>query len=339
MISKVCVIIAAYNASETVGGIVAGALKHVSRVIVADDGSTDTTESVVAEAGAEVIAADRNTGKGNALRTLFQRAMEEGYEAVISIDADGQHDPEEIPQFIAMHTRYPEDIISGSRMHEKEKIPRARYNSMLIARFYISLAANQFLDDTQCGFRLYPLSFIKKMRLMTEKFVTETEVLMKAGDSGLNVRFVNIKTIYGGGSHFKPITDLFAITAYVISYLYVKWIIEGVTSDNPNTYAIKNDVRDTLAKNKTIDRLFQGLTLLTTLPVTVFFLFEYVFLEPFIPNNFASLRKRNFKFARITRATLMLPVLIGIVVTEKIAKTVGFTINVVDSFIERYFSY
>ena len=88
--------------------------------------------------------------------------MEEGYEAVISIDADGQHDPEEIPQFVAMHTRYPEAIISGSRMHEKEKIPRARYNSMLIARFYISLAANQFLDDTQCGFRLYPLSFIKR---------------------------------------------------------------------------------------------------------------------------------------------------------------------------------
>ncbi|OOP57148.1 MAG: hypothetical protein AYP45_05020 [Candidatus Brocadia carolinensis] len=162
MASNVCVVIPAYNASRTIGNIVTGALKYVSKIIVADDGSTDNTAVVASGAGAEIVIIDKNRGKGNALRVLFQKTIDEGYDAVISMDADEQHDPEEISKFLAAHITHPDEIISGSRMKEKEKIPRARYNSMCIARYYISLASNQFLEDTQCGFRLYPLSIIKK---------------------------------------------------------------------------------------------------------------------------------------------------------------------------------
>lgn len=339
LVSNVCVVIPAYNASKTVGNTVVGALQYVSKVIVADDGSTDNTAVAASMAGAEVIIIDRNRGKGNAMRVLFQKTIDEGYDAVISMDADEQHDPEEIPKFLAAHIMHPDEIISGSRMGEKEKIPRARYNSMCIARYYISLAANQFLEDTQCGFRLYPLSTIKKIQMKTERFVTETELLMKAGDMGIQIRFVRIKTIYNeNGTHFKPVKDIVAITAYVISYIYIKWFIEGITSNNSNTYLAKNHVRDLIGKNKIMDILFQIFTVFTALPATVFFLTEYLFLGLFIPNNFASVRKRGCGFSKITLSTQTLPVLFIVAGIEKIMKGAGFNVNILDSFIKRFFS-
>ncbi|MCE7910239.1 MAG: hypothetical protein DCC43_00790 [Candidatus Brocadia sp.] len=337
--SDVCVVIPAYNASSTIGNIVIGALKHVSKVIVADDGSTDNTAVAASGAGAEIVIIDRNRGKGNALTVLFQKTVDEGYDAVISMDADEQHDPEEIPKFLAAHIMHPDDIISGSRMGEKEKIPRARYNSMCIARYYISLAANQFIEDTQCGFRLYPLSIIKKIRLKTERFVTETELLMKAGDMGADIRFVSIKTIYNeNGTHFKPVKDIVAITAYVISYIYVKWLIEGITSNNSNTYLTQNHLRDLIGKNKTVDIFFQIFTVFTALPATVFFLLEYQFLGLFIPNNFASIRERGCGFSKITLSTQTLPVLFIVAGIEKIMNVTGSKVNILDGFIKRFFS-
>lgn len=338
MTSDICVAIPAYNASGTIREVIRGALKYVSRVTVADDGSTDDTATVASQAGAEIVVIEKNKGKGNALKLLFQKAIEEGYRAVISMDADGQHDPEDIPQFIATYARYPDEIIVGSRMYEKEKIPRARYNSMCIARFYVSLVANQFLEDTQCGFRLYPLSLIKKLHLMTERYVTETELLMKAGDMGINIRFVKVKTIYSeNGSHFKPITDITSITAYIISYAHIKWLIEGVTSNNQNTYSAKNYLRDMIGKNRKIDVLFQILTAFTALPATIFYLVEYFILPPFIPHNFASIRKLGCGFSKITIATQMLPFVLIFAIIEKAIRAAGFQINLVDKFIERFF--
>ena len=178
--SDICVIIPAYNAANTIGVVVRGALKHVPLVIVADDGSTDDTAGCAAEAGAEVIRFEKNRGKGHALKILFQTAIKRGLGVAISIDADCQHDTEDIPLFISMHQKHPNDLITGSRTLTAANMPRARYNAMQVARFYICLAANQFIDDTQCGFRLYPLGLIKKLKLVTEGYVTEAEILIKA---------------------------------------------------------------------------------------------------------------------------------------------------------------
>jgi glycosyltransferase involved in cell wall biosynthesis len=336
--SDICVIIPAYNASKTIGAVVTAALRHISKIIVADDGSSDTTGEAAAAAGAEVIVIEKNSGKGHALKLLFQRALEEGYSAVISMDADGQHDPEEIPKFMAAHNAFRDSIIVGTRMHEKEKIPRGRYNSMRIARFYVSLVANQFVEDTQCGFRLYPLSVIGKMRLLTERYVLETELLMKAGDMGVNIRFVNIKTIYGeNGSHFRPIADIVNITAYVISYVHVKWLIEGVTSNNPNTYSAGFHLRDAISRSRVLDVLFQTLTVFTALPASLFYLMEYLLLPPLIPYNFASIRKLGCGFATITLATHMLPVVLIVGIVEKTGHAAGLKLNLLDKFIERFY--
>lgn len=334
MLSKVCVIIPAYNASGTITDVIKGALKHVPKVIVADDGSVDNTATTASEAGAEVIMIGRNRGKGNALKALFKKAIDDGYEAVISLDADGQHDPGDIPLFLEANRKYPADVIVGSRMHEKDKIPRARYNSMYIARFFISFASNQFLEDTQCGYRLYPLELIKKIRLTTERYTTESELLIKAGDTGVNIRFVRVRTIYGNnGSHFRPVADIAGITAYVIFYLQVKWLIEGVTSDNPNTYSSGGRLRDLIGSHF----ILQVLTVITVLPASILFLAEYIALESIIPNNFSSVRKLGRGFAKITIAAQMLPVVLVVAIMDKLVNVSSNKTDLLDRIIQNYF--
>lgn len=339
MSSKICVVIPAYNASETIKPVIKGALKHVSLVMVADDASTDNTAGLAAETGAEVLYINKNRGKGHALKMLFKKASDKGYDAAISMDADGQHNPKEIPLFMEAYNQHPNDLIIGSRMHEKEKIPRARYNSMHVARFYISIAANQFIEDTQCGFRLYPLSLIKNLQLTTGGYVTETEILVKAGDVGALTRPVKIGVVYSNnGSHFRPIKDFYAITAYLSFYLMIKWCKEGLSSDRPYTYS-PNNICDRIGRHKTINSLLQFITFLTVLPATVLFLFEYLFFTPFIKNNFASTRRLNSGFSVITLATNMLPVLLITSIIEKVCGTIGFKVKLVDRLTERFYPF
>jgi glycosyltransferase involved in cell wall biosynthesis len=335
MLPNLCIIIPAYNASRTIGDVVRGAAIHVRKVIVADDGSTDDTGLVASTAGAEVIRIASNKGKGHALKVLFRTAMSQGYDAAISMDADGQHDPGDLAQFLAAHRDSPASILVGTRMRDTQRIPRARYNSMHVARFYISLVANQFVEDTQCGYRLYPLSIIPQLNLMTERYVTETELLMKAGDMGHPIAFVTIRTIYGeNGSHFRPITDVALITAYVISYIQVKWLIESVTSNHPNTYSSHADPRDVIARHGIADLLFQGLSVAIVVPANVVFLAAYALLPPLVPANFASVRKLGHGFAPITRATLTLPLLLIAAGVEKVADLLGIELTMLDRLIK-----
>ena len=208
---------------------------------------------------------------------------------------------------------------------------------MQIARFFVYLAANQYIEDTQCGFRLYPLSLIKKMTLTTERYVTETEILMKAGDMGGKIRAVKISAIYGAHtSHFRSVVDVDAITAYIISYLAIKWLKEGLSSDLPYTYS-SNHIRDRIGKNKFSNGRFQTLTALTICPLTVFFLLEYKLLSPILKNNFASIRKLDQGFLKITVATNMLPVLLAVATVEKIFNMIGFKARFSDRFIKTFY--
>jgi glycosyltransferase involved in cell wall biosynthesis len=337
MVSKICVIIPAYNAAKTISHVVRGALNYISHVIVANDGSTDETALVAFEAGADVISIDKNRGKGHALKVLFQRAADEGYDVVISMDADEQHIPEDIPLFIQAHLKNPTDIILGSRIHEKEKIPRARYNSMHIARFFVSLAANQYIEDTQCGFRLYPLALIKKMSLTTGRYVTETEILIKAGDMGSKIRIVKIQALYGAyTSHFRPVLDVDAITGYVISYLMIKWLKESVSSDRPNTYS-SNNIRDSIGRRKFINNRFQTLAALIICPMTVLFWIGYHLFPMIRRHNFPSIRKLNCGFFKITLAAHMLPVLLIIATIERVGNFIGLNIKFTDGFISTFY--
>lgn len=329
--SRICIVIPAFNAGKTLEAVVRGALCYLPSVFVADDGSTDDTAAVAKAAGAQVVRIGKNRGKGNALKTLFRHAFEQGFEAVISMDADGQHDPDEIPKFLAAHEQHPACIIVGSRMSEQDKIPRARYNSMHIARFYMSLFSNQYLEDTQCGFRLYPMASIRDIRLVTEHYVTESEVLMKAGDSGVTIWFVPIRTIYGDhGSHFRPIMDITRITAYVISYGVTKWFIEGLVPDRPNTYLIQPHPRDIISRCRAFDLLYQAITAITAPPMSIFYLIEYSVLSLILRNNFASVRAVGCGYWVITVASNMLPFVPIFGLVETFARKFGLNLRLVD---------
>jgi len=336
----VCGIIPAYNARETIAGVVKGVGRHLDAVIVADDGSTDGTATVAREAGAEVIALGENRGKGNALRVLFGEARKRGFSAVVAIDADGQHDADDIPSFLELHRDHPEAIITGSRMWELGQIPRHRHNSMLVARFFVSLAANQFIEDTQCGFRLYPLSVIESIALLKERYVTETEILMKAGDSGREVLVLPIRAHYplGQTTHFRSVPDVAAISVYVISYLMVKWGIESLKSGVVNTYRGPGTGRDVIFLSPQVDRGFEVLTLLTCLPLSMSYgLWYYVARVLSIP-ALHSLARSGTPVATLLLSVMLLPILLTLSILDLIGNRLGIHPDLTTGFVRRFYS-
>jgi len=334
---NICVIIPAYNVADTIGDVVKGAYQSVSKVFVADDGSSDATAENASKAGAVVIRVKKNQGKGNALKLLFEMATQKGFEAVISMDGDGQHDPEELQRFINAHQKNPDKIIVGSRMHAKEHIPRARYNSMHVARFFISLAANQFIEDTQCGFRVYPLKLIQRMQLTQNGYVTESEILIKAGDMGEKIDFIRIGAIYGEiRSHFRPVLDVTAITTYIISYFALKYFMEGIFSDKPDTYH-QGNLRDKFAENRLTDAFYKLVTVSVGIPLNTIHFLMYAAGGKFIQNNFASVRRLGHGFYKITLASLVLPLILMIIICEKLLASINIELKIVDGFIEKFY--
>ncbi len=333
----ICVVIPAYNVADAIEAVVRGASRYVNTVFVADDGSKDTTAEIAAAAGAVVIRSTVNKGKGDALKKLFAAAAKAGFKVVISMDGDGQHDPAELPRLIAKHLKHPNSIIVGSRMNARENIPRARYNSMHIARFYISYAANQFIEDTQCGYRVYPLELVEKMALTQDRYVTESEILIKAGDLGRQIHFIRIGAIYGQiRSHFRPILDVTAITAYIISYFMYKFFVESITANNPNTYR-KGNLRDRIASCRTIELFFQFYIVFVSLILQSIFAFIHMLGSIFRIQNFASTRCLNHGFYRITVGSYLLPVILIIIIIEKLVGLFGLKFQYVDGFIQRHY--
>jgi glycosyltransferase involved in cell wall biosynthesis len=338
--APVCGIIPAYNARETIAGVVKGVFRHLEAVIVADDGSTDGTGEVAREAGAEVIALGENRGKGNALRVLFGEARKRGFFAVIAIDADGQHDVDDIPSFLQVHRDHPEAIITGSRMWELGPIPRHRHNSMLVARFFVSLAANQFIEDTQCGFRLYPLSVIESMSLLKERYVTETEILIKAGDSGREIRVLRIRAHYPPGqtTHFRSVPDVAAISVYVISYLMVKWWIEGLRPGVINTYRGAGTGRDIFFLSPRADQLFEGVTLFTCLFLSMLYGVWYYIARLFSIPAYSSLSRTGTPVGGLLCSIMLLPVLLAFSIVDLIGNRLQMHPDLTTSFVRRHYS-
>lgn len=218
--NPVCGLIPAYNAEASVGKVIDRTRKHLSRVIVVNDGSTDRTEEIVRRREVEIISLPSNRGKGYALRQGFSLALSNGCSAILTLDADAQHDPEDIPNFLEAHEVDSDAILIGSRMAQKDRFPRQRYYSNRTAAFFISKALGHYLEDTQCGFRLYPAKILRSIQLTTCRFQTETEVLLRAARRGNRLSSVPVKNIYLNGnapqSNFRPVRDTFYICMVVL---------------------------------------------------------------------------------------------------------------------------
>ena len=155
----------------------------------------------------------------------MQAAIDSGAEAVITLDGDGQHRPEDIPALVRAAENYPGLIIVGSRLHQGEEIPKARLRANRVANFWISWAAGYPIKDSQSGFRLYPVALLRELNLNTgirHGFVFESEILIEAANRGVRSVAIDIPAIYSEelrSSHFRPVADITSITLMVGSRL------------------------------------------------------------------------------------------------------------------------
>jgi glycosyltransferase involved in cell wall biosynthesis len=214
-------VIPAFNEVTTIREVVDGALREVERVIVVDDGSTDGTAQALEDGRAVVLRNGANLGKAESLRRGMAFALGEGAHAIITLDADGQHDPADIPRLAAAHERHRGSIVIGSRLHEKHNIPRARYLANRFASFWIGWAAGYRLSDSQSGFRLYPASLLHAIEVTASRsrgFVFESEILITAARAGVKAVAVPIHATYrkqARPSYFRPVADILLITRMV----------------------------------------------------------------------------------------------------------------------------
>ena len=228
MTRKVCCLIPAFNEEKRIAEVVRGVRRHIPDVVVVDDGSHDATAAHAEMSGAVVIRHAANQGKGMALRTGFSHVLSRDYAAVLTLDGDGQHAPEEIAKFLSAFRAGAGDIIIGARLWDKAAIPRYRYIPNRIGIFCISKAAGCRIDDTQSGFRLYRREVLETIPLTTTGFETETEALIRAGKAGFRISSLPVPAIYHSDykTNFRPVRDF-----YRISVLFLKLTVFGTGID------------------------------------------------------------------------------------------------------------
>lgn len=207
--NKVAAVIPFYNESKTINRIVLETLKYVSFVIAVDDGSTDgSPDNIPITENVTLISYKKNCGKGYALRKGLEKGIEKGFLKLVTIDADSQHDPEEIPTLISGLTNY--DIVIGNRLNDLKGMPLQRRISNKITSFLLSIKTGQKILDSQCGFRAYRADVVKKITTVEDGYEAETEILIKASRHGYKIGFANVSTIYGDEeSKMMPIKTTF----------------------------------------------------------------------------------------------------------------------------------
>lgn len=222
------IVIPAYAEQATIRDIAERSLQQCDKVIVVDDGSIDKTSEVLQSLPITLLRNESNMGKAASLWRGMQAAIEGGVDGVITLDGDGQHRPEDIPKLVKLANENPDNIIIGSRLHDKKAIPVSRYRANRFANFWIAWASGFPIEDSQSGFRFYPVSLLKNIRLDTARdksFVFESEVLIEAGSKGIRTKAVQIPAIYGKAmrpSHFQSVKDILRITRMVAGRLFRK---------------------------------------------------------------------------------------------------------------------
>jgi UDP-N-acetylglucosamine---dolichyl-phosphate N-acetylglucosaminyltransferase len=224
MLERLAVVIPAFNAADTIASVVRGVKEHIAldRIVVVDDGSSDDTASVARAEGAQVLRHDVNKGKGMSLRTGFEFILKRPeIEAVVTLDADGQHDPREIPEFAEAFRRGGADIIVGSRMRNHSGMPPLRVFTNRVTSAIISLTTGQKIEDSQIGYRLHRASLLRKLELATSRYDTESEILIKGCRLGARVESIPVRTIYADEtSAIDPARDAMRFLLLVIRSLF-----------------------------------------------------------------------------------------------------------------------
>ena len=208
----ICAVIPTYNNGGTVAEVVRRVLQQGLPVIVVDDGSTDGTQDALKELDIKILRHSQNRGKGIALRTGLEEARRLGYRQALTIDADGQHDPSDIPALVAAAA--PRTLVVGSRNIAAEGMSSGSTFANRFSNFWFTLQTAHKLPDTQTGFRIYPLEDLPSLKLLTARYEAELTLLVFSAWKGLKLVPVPVKVYYPEDrvSHFRPFADFFRIS-------------------------------------------------------------------------------------------------------------------------------
>lgn len=213
---KPLIVIPVYNHAGTLREVVTRALDVCGDVLVVDDGSTDGSAEVLKGLPVGFIRHEINRGKGVAILTAAAEARRLGMSHIITIDADGQHDPANISQFIPVIQENPLAIVVGKRIFNSKTVPFSSRFGRGFSNFWLRVETGYSLKDTQSGFRAYPVIILEWLKLHEKRYSFEIEVLVKAAWAGIELKEVDISVYYPESdkriSHFRPFMDNLALT-------------------------------------------------------------------------------------------------------------------------------
>ena len=230
---KCCVVIPTYNNVGTIAQVTSSCLDYCDDVLVIDDGCTDGTREVLNTFGTRIVIArhEQNRGKGRALQTAFNKALEMGFAYAITIDADGQHKAKDLPVFLDKLKEEPNGIVIGARNMNQENVPGKSSFGHRFSNFWFWVETGIKAPDTQSGYRLYPLEPLKNIRFLSVKYEYEVEILVRAAWRGVGITSVPIEVYYPPQdervSHFRPFRDFTRVSILntilvFICFLYIK---------------------------------------------------------------------------------------------------------------------
>ncbi|WEK68544.1 MAG: DUF2062 domain-containing protein [Candidatus Chryseobacterium colombiense] len=257
---KICVLIPTYNNEKTLKRVIDGVLEYTENIIVVNDGSTDSTKEILSQhPQIEVISLPENKGKGNGLKIGFRKAKELGYNYAITIDSDGQHYPDDIPVFVETLLNDNEDVLLiGNRNMSQDGIPKKSSFGNRFSNFWFWFETGIKLEDTQSGYRLYPLHRIPK-KYFTPKFEFEIEIIVRTAWRHVPVKNVPIKVLYDPAervSHFRPFKDFTRISILntILVTITLLYIIPRNFVNNFKKKSIKRFIKEDVLESDGTNR-------------------------------------------------------------------------------------
>ncbi|MCI6169902.1 MAG: glycosyltransferase family 2 protein [Muribaculaceae bacterium] len=210
---RIGVVIATYDNAGTIANVVRRVEAITRDIIVVDDGCTDNTLALLQQLDVppHIVTYKPNRGKGHALVQGFKKAMQLGWDHVITLDSDGQHFPEDLPQLVAAWTQHKDALIVGERGTGHLNMPRGNTMANKFSNFWFTVQTGIQLNDTQTGFRLYPLKRLRWLGITTSRYEAELEMLVFAAWHGIEIVPVKVRVYYPPQgervTHFRPWAD------------------------------------------------------------------------------------------------------------------------------------
>lgn len=217
-----CVVIPAYDSAGTIRQVATEALQSGFPILVVNDGSTDNTVEMLEGMPLSILSHGNNRGKGAALRSAFAWAMENDFDGVVTLDSDGQHDPTAIPLLIAAAADGDFDIVLASRFSQFSQMAGLRRHWNRFGAWCMRKRTGFVIDDSQSGFRYYSARLLRELRLESDGYELEMEILMKAWRGGFRIGSIAVPARIADGretSHFRPVRDTWNICMTFLRYM------------------------------------------------------------------------------------------------------------------------